>query len=302
MWVPSRVWCTVRLNPLSSDTVSLAAQLACLLEVSANKPGNVTPFADFADTCYTDFLASSVILGRALRKTARVATGSLVLNAVRETKRLIGRNTNLGIALLFAPLAKAALCKGRRQLRSRLRSVLTSLTPYDGQRVYEAIRLAQPGGLGDADRFDVRVTRGRVPLLGAMRVAMDRDSIAREYATDFEITFTIGAPTLERSLHESNDSGSSVIQTYLTILSRVPDSLVARKCGAREAGRISREAGKILAIGGAFSEQGKRRLARWDHTLRQEGNRLNPGTTADLTASALFVVMLERGIELVLGQ
>lgn len=292
----------MRLNPLSPDTVSLAAQLACLLEVSANKPGNVTPFADFADTCYTDFLASSVILGRALRKAATVATGSLVLNAVRETKRLVGRNTNLGIALLFAPLAKAALRKGRRPLRSRLRSVLTSLTPYDGQRVYEAIRLAQPGGLGDANQFDVRATRGRVPLLGAMRLAMDRDSIAREYATDFEITFTIGAPTLERSLQESNDSGGSVIQTYLTLLSRVSDSLIARKCGAREAGRISREAGKILAIGGAFSEQGKLGLARWDHTLRQKGNRMNPGTTADLTALALFVVMLERGIEFVLGK
>ena len=291
----------MRLNPLSSDTVSLAAQLACLLEVSANKPGNVTPFADFADTCYADFLASSVILGQALRKTATVATGSLVLDAVRETKRLVGRNTNLGIALLFAPLAKAALRRGHRPLRSRLRSVLTSLTPIDGQRGYEAIRLAAPGGLGDADRFDVREMRGRVPLLEAMRAAADRDSIAREYATDFEITFTIGAPTLERSLQEFGNSEAAIVQTYLTLLSQIPDSLIVRKCGAREAGRISREAGKILAIGGAFSEQGKRRLARLDHTLRQKGNRLNPGTTADLTASALFVVMLERGIEFVLG-
>ncbi len=36
--------------------------------------------------------------------------------------------------------------------------------------------------------------------------------------------------------------------------------------------------------------------------MRRDGNRLNPGTTADLTALALFVVMLERGIELVLGR
>ncbi|MDE2485511.1 MAG: triphosphoribosyl-dephospho-CoA synthase, partial [candidate division NC10 bacterium] len=94
----------VRPSPytLRPDTVSLAAQMACLLEVSANKPGNVTPFADFADTRYTDFLASSVILGQVLRKAATAATGSLVLDTVRETKRLVGRNTNLGIALLFA--------------------------------------------------------------------------------------------------------------------------------------------------------------------------------------------------------
>ncbi|MDE2058141.1 MAG: triphosphoribosyl-dephospho-CoA synthase [candidate division NC10 bacterium] len=284
-----------------ADKVSLAAQLACLLEVSADKPGNVTPFADFADTRYTDFLASSIVLGQVLRKAATVAIGSLVLDAVRETKRLVGRNTNLGIALLFVPLAKAALRKGRRSLRSSLRSVLTALTPYDGQRVYEAIRLAAPGGLGQADQLDVRATHGRVPLLEAMRASADRDSIAREYVTDFEITFTIGAPTLERSLRESGDPEAAVIQTCLTLLSRVPDSLIARKCGAREAARISREAGKILAIGGVYTEQGWRRLRRWDRALRRDDNRLNPGTTADLTASALFVVALERGGEFVLG-
>lgn len=276
--------------------------MACLLEVSANKPGNVTPFADFADTRYTDFLASSVILGRVMRKAAVMATGSLVLDALRETKRLVGRNTNLGIALLFAPLAKAAFRKGRRSLRSRLRGVLATLTPYDGQRVYEAIRLVDPGGLGDTDRFDVREVRGRIPLLEAMRLAMDRDSIAREYVTDFEITFTIGTPVLTRYLQQSNDPERSIIQTYLTLLSRIPDSLIARKCGAREAGRISREAGRILAAGGAYTPRGRRRLAQWDRVLRDPGNRLNPGTTADLTASTLFVVMLEQGVECVLGR
>lgn len=286
---------------LHPATISLAAQLACLLEVSANKPGNVTPFADFADTRYTDFLASAVILGQVMRKAATTAVGSLVLDAVRETKRLVGRNTNLGIALLFVPLARAALCRGRRPLRSRLRDVLTAMTPYDGQRVYEAIRLAEPGGLGQADCLDVLATRGRVRLLEAMRAAADRDSIAREYVTDFEITFTIGTPTLERSLQELGDPEASVIQTYLTILSRVPDSLIARRCGAREAARISREAGKILAIGGVCTEQGWRRLRRWDGALRKDNNRLNPGTTADLAASALFVVALERGGEFVLG-
>ncbi len=271
------------------------------MEVSADKPGNVTPFADFADTRYTDFLASSVILGQVLRKAATAATGSLVLNAVQQTKRLVGRNTNLGIALLFAPLAKAALRKEHRTLRLRLRSVLAAITPYDGQRVYEAIRLAAPGGLGQADRLDVRATHGRVSLLEAMRAAADRDSIAREYVTDFEITFTIGAPTLTGYLQEFGDPEASVIQTYLTLLSRVPDSLISRKCGVREAAKVSREAEKILAIGGVRTEQGWQRLQRWDRALRRDGNRLNPGTTADLTAAALFVVALERGMTFVLG-
>jgi triphosphoribosyl-dephospho-CoA synthase len=291
-----------RPSTLNPDKVSLAAQVACLLEVSAAKPGNVTRFADFSDTTYHDFLASSVILGLVLGKAATATTGSLILDVVRETNRLVGRNTNLGIALLFAPLAKAALLSGRRPLRSRLHVLLTSLTPTDGQRVSEAIRLAGPGGLRGAEEFDVRTTHGRVPLLAAMRSAMQRDSIAREYASDFEITFTIGAPALKRFVKESGDPEASIIQTYLTLLSRVPDSLVACKCGRVEAARVSRQAGKILALGGAFTHEGRRSLARWDRALRKGDNRLNPGTTADLTAAAIYVIMLDKGIECMLGR
>lgn len=285
---------------LNPDRVSLAAEIACLLEVSAAKPGNVTPFAGFSDTRYLDFLVSAAILGVVLRKAERTTTGSLVLEAVRETARLVGRNTNLGIALLFAPLAKAALLGGRRPLRSRLSAVLASLTPTDGQKIYEAIRLAAPGGLGEAARFDVRETHSRVPLLEAMRSAMERDSIAREYATDFEITFTIGAPALTRCVKESSDPEASIIQTYLTLLSRIPDSLIARKCGGQEARKISSQAGQILGLGGAFTQTGRRKLARWDRALRKGGNRLNPGTTADLTAAALFAVMLQEGVQFLL--
>jgi triphosphoribosyl-dephospho-CoA synthase len=133
-----------------------------------------------------------------------------------------------------------------------------------------------------------------------MRLAMDRDSIAREYTTNFEITFTVGSPALERSMIASGDAEASIVQTYLTLLSRLPDSLIARKCGDRKAKRVSQQAGAILAEGGAFTQEGRRRLTSWDRTLRKRGNRLNPGTTADLTAAALFAVMLQEGVEFVL--
>src|SRR5256886_6745916 len=47
---------TPRPAPQAAD-VAAAAQLACLLEASAPKPGNVSPFASFRDTSYEDFLA-----------------------------------------------------------------------------------------------------------------------------------------------------------------------------------------------------------------------------------------------------
>ncbi len=285
-----------------ADRVAFAAEIACLLEVSAAKPGNVTRFVDFPDTSYSDFLVSASIMGVALRRAAVAAVGTLVLDVVQDTARLVGRNTNLGLALLFAPLAKAALVGGHRSLRSRLHAVLTSLTPTDGQKIYEAIRLAAPGGLGEVERLDVRTTRRKIAPLAAMRAAMEQDSIAREYVTDFEITFTIGAPTLEWCVRTSGDPDVAIIQTYLTLLSRIPDSLIARKCGEGKARMVSEQAKGILAGGGAVTQRGRQRLAQWDRALRRRGNRLNPGTTADLIAAALFVVLLEKGIGFVLGK
>ena len=43
--------------------MGVAAQLACLLEVSAPKPGNVSPGRHFADLRYEDFLASALAIG-----------------------------------------------------------------------------------------------------------------------------------------------------------------------------------------------------------------------------------------------
>ena len=40
---------------------------------------------------------------------------------------------------------------------------------------------------------------------------------------------------------------------------------------------------------------GREALVELDHQLRDERNRRNPGTTADLTCAALFVVILEGG-------
>ena len=47
----------------SPDSVAGAAQLACVLEVSAEKPGNVTPSHDFDDTSYEDMLRSAIAVG-----------------------------------------------------------------------------------------------------------------------------------------------------------------------------------------------------------------------------------------------
>jgi triphosphoribosyl-dephospho-CoA synthase len=129
-------------------------------------------------------------------------------------------------------------------------------------------------------------------LQEAMALAQERDSIAREYVTDFSITFEIGYPTLREAWRTANDSADAIVQTHLTLLARVPDTLIARKRGAEMACQVSRRAGDVLAKGGVFTPQGRAGLAELDHTLRDEGHTLNPGTTADLTTAALFLFLL----------
>src|SRR4051794_28784124 len=137
-----------------AEAVAGAAQLACVLEASAEKPGNITPRHDFADTSYEDMLRSAIVLGPELGRAAERGVGDTVLAAVDATRRVAGANTNLGIALLLAPIARAALLGG--DLRERAEQVLGALTLDDARAAYAAIRAAGAGGLDEPVAHDVR--------------------------------------------------------------------------------------------------------------------------------------------------
>jgi triphosphoribosyl-dephospho-CoA synthase len=273
--------------------VAAAGQLACLLEVSAPKPGNVSPGRHFHDTRYEDFLASAVAIGPALAAAGENPLGTTIRRAVEATLTWTRSNTNLGIVLLLAPLARAALREGAG-LRERLRTVLAETTVTDAGEVYAAIRRARPGGLGEAEAEDV-AGPPTVSLRDAMSLAADRDAIAREYVTDFALTFETGVPAVLAARREGLAWSDTVVETYLALLDATPDTHIARKLGAAEAAAISLQAREARAAGGTRSPEGRRALGLLDAELRDERNRRNPGTTADLTCAALFVVILEEG-------
>ena len=272
--------------------IAVAAQAACLLEASAPKPGNVNRCHDFEDATFEDFLLSAAAIGPVLGRAGSVGVGRTILRAVRATRRLVRTNTNLGIILLLAPLARAAARAGG-PLRSRVSQVLAELDVADARAAYAAIRLADPGGLGRVADQDIR-TEPTVSLREAMALAAERDTIAREYVTDYAVTFETGVPALTRARDRGLAWPTAVTETYLTLLAAVPDTLIARKCGEEAAREVSREAARVLAAGEPASAERREALARFDAALRREGNRLNPGTTADLTAAALFVHFLEQ--------
>jgi len=281
---------------LTGVEIAWAAQLACLFEVSVEKPGNVSPRGGFIDARFEDFAASAVAIGPAMRDAGLATVGETIARAAVDTRRLVATNTNLGMILLLAPLARAAArLEAAGDLRVALGRVLADLTVQDARLAYEAIRAASPAGMGEVDRHDVGedVT---VTLREAMDVARDRDSIAREYVTDFEITFALGAGTLRRCWQDGAAFSDAVVTAFLTILSQVPDTLIARKNGAAAAEDVSRRAARVLAVGGSLSEQGRARLAELARELGDAAHALNPGTTADLVAASVFVVLTEGGM------
>ena len=280
------------------DLASLAT-LACLLEASAAKPGNVSPGRPFRDMRYEDFLVSALAAGPELGQAGSRPLGETILGAVRATRRWTPANTNLGIILLFAPLARAAARQAgsaawRLGLREQVQTVLGETTVDDACLAYTAIREAHPGGLGIAGDQDVAEDPS-VTLLDAMRLAEGRDLVAREYTTGFALTFECSGPALRTARQAGLPWDEATIETFLTLLAREPDTLIARKLGRAAAEVTSRRAAEVLARGGVRTAQGRASIAAFDADLRDAQNSRNPGTTADLTAAAVLVTLIEDG-------
>jgi triphosphoribosyl-dephospho-CoA synthase len=261
------------------------ATLACVLEATAPKVGNVHRGADFDDLTFHDFAVSAVAIGPVFEAAAGNGIGCVVLEAIKATRRVVTTNTNLGIALLFAPLA--VVPRGERLTTAKVGEVLKNLTAKDSRDVYEAIQLAKPGGMGQAEAMDVA---GEAPadLLAAMRAAAGRDLVAQQYVDNFQLVLDKTLPEIVAGCGRGWSLTDSIVRTHVLLIAQHGDSLIQRKSGPEIAGRASTIAKQVLSAGQPGDEDYYAALSDFDFWLRSDGNRRNPGTTADLIAAALF--------------
>lgn len=305
----------------NADRVSECLQLAVLLEVSAHpKPGNVHRTADFQETRYEHFLASAVGLMPSFKGAARkgvlasqgkisadkLEIGKIIKDAVEHVRTWqSGGNTLLGVIILLTPMAFAA---GKAltekpfsvsKLRENIKLAVESTTPMDAVNVYDAISIAEPSGLGKAPRLDVadpsskrKILNENVTLLDVFKISSSWDSISSEWVKNYSITFDLGYPYFAHVLEETNDVNLATVHVFLKILSEVPDTLVTRKLGSSRAKAISIQAKEVLNAGALMTREGREGLFQLDNELRDVRHRLNPGTTADLTAAVLGVAVL----------
>lgn len=275
--------------------VGEAIRAACLAELRALKPGNVHRYAEGHDMTVADFETSAEAIADVFTQP-KLAVGERILCSVEETRESVAGNTNLGIVLLTAPLAQAALTEAPGDLRARLSQVLAALDVADAELAFRAIRLADPAGLGESERHDVRAP-ARASLREAMAEAVGRDRIARQYVTDFEDVFEFGLERLRAALTRWDDKAWAASQVYLGFLSHFPDSHVARKFGVARAKELCHRAEPFAAKLAKTDAPAtlEPALLAFDAALKAEG--LNPGTSADLTVASIFALKLEELIE-----
>jgi triphosphoribosyl-dephospho-CoA synthase len=261
---------------------------ACMAELSAIKPGNVHIFADGHGMVVQDFIQSANVSAQAIAQVD-LTVGERILNATQATWNAVGCNTNLGIVLLAAPMIQAAY-SGNGFCRESLQSVLKALTVQDSIEAYQAIKMANPAGLGTAAEHDVQ-DAPQVSLLQGMQAAADRDLIAQQYSDGYQAVFN--ALTLYKTYLDLWEREAwAVTAVYLHFLAEFEDSHVARKYGDEMAQAIQMEARNHFQH---FTAQENPKLYQasllgWDADLKKRG--INPGTSADLTVACLLAFNL----------
>jgi triphosphoribosyl-dephospho-CoA synthase len=301
--------------------ISKCLTTAILFEVSSNKPGNVNLVVGFEGTRVEHFLASAVAAAPSFELAARrgiaVSEGKLAVSEIgvgQLMKTCVadidvwqrGGNTLLGTVMLFVPLAAAAGMTPQNEkgdfdlqkLRENLKIVVEATTPEDAVNVYDAIAIANPSGLNDAPDLSVtnadskaRLIKENVTLYKVFQIAAGYDDICFEWVNNFPITFDCAYPYITEQL-KTKCLNTAIIHTFLKVLAERPDTFISRKVGLEKTLEVSKEAAKVLELGGVSTPQGKESMLQFDRHLRECGNNYNPGTTADITAATLALCTL----------
>jgi len=276
----------------------------------------------FEGTRYEHFLASAVAVAphfeRAAKQGVSVSRREIRINEVK-LGRIVrdcvsdinawqhGGNTLLGTVILFTPIAVAAGMTPTKEerifdiskVRENLRLVVESTASEDAVKVYEAIKIANPSGLGKAPELDIndpnsvnRILEENISLYQVFKIASKYDNVCSEWINNYPITFDIAYPYLMEQIRETKDLNVAIIHTFLKILAEYPDTFIARKVGIGKTREVSSRAKEILKLGGLETSNGREKLKEFDLELRKSSNLLNPGTTADIIAAALALNVL----------
>ncbi len=286
------------------NSIAACYYRACLADIGAIKPGNVSVYSAGHGMQADDFRRSAAVTAQVLNNRELTCTagelGNSILLGAEATMNAVGCNTNLGILLLCFPLAHAAAsCDTDSRISNCLKQVLQVADITDTQMIFDAVRVMQPAGLGRSSQHDVNLPAS-ANLLTVMQASAGKDRIAWQYSHNFSDVLGFGMNSLFSSygddpvrFDEPRKLSSVTSDVFMDFLAEIPDTHIARKHGATMAEAVRDEARKrrneINIINQPAIKQ--RLLAEFDDQLKLKG--INPGTSADLTVAVIFAAQLE---------
>lgn len=274
-------------------TTAQNAQLALLLEVASTpKPGNVDREREYPDLRFEQFLAGAVGAHGGFAVAADgEPLGVAFERAVAGMSNQTGGNTQFGAALLLTPLVAAA---GQGALDPNRATALVGETTVDDAvgfyRAFDYVDVAVPEPPASMEQLDVRRGGDAEPLLrkrgltlgDVLERSAERDGVAAEMTGGYGWTFEL-ARVLERGDEPVTDRAAAA---FLALLAQELDTFVVTQHDRETAYEVRRRANAVI--------EGEESVYSFAADLVDR--RINPGTTADVVAGALFVA-LERGLE-----
>jgi triphosphoribosyl-dephospho-CoA synthase len=170
--------------------------------------------------------------------------------------------------------------------------VLSNTTIADADWTFKAIVLAAPAGLGSTNEQDVKQT-ATITLQAAMALASHKDRVALQYLTDYKDIFDFAVLRYNRTLLKWGNHYWAAVAVYADLLSHFPDSHIERKYGSQYTEML---ASRMIQLNNALSDtENPDLIMPLLHNLDQElkSQRINPGTTADMTVTTVLTVFLQ---------
>ena len=183
--------------------------------------------------------------------------------------------------------------------------ILDSTSVLDAKWLVKAILLSNAGGLKRPggkilrSKYDItdpdiekKIDDDNITLKVLFKESSNYDLIARQYVNNYKFCRDLIENWVISNISKFKSKSDLVLNLFLYILSKEPDSLIYRKNNKFVALKIQNKAKKIQKYKATQTKHGRKLIYRLNKFLTRKNQYFNPGTTADLTATVIFLCFL----------